>query len=154
MVNVPVPSSALKFCEIMSQLTQTDMYPTDEIYGALFNFSETKTYNYRFETLGYEGSNFIMLSGSGLINLNICVLTCLIQLILIFACKKLFRFESMRLMAIKLSNDYPIAAIVRLFLTIYLEFMLSAFIWLKAFFIKDKMIFEEASERRRLNEAG
>lgn len=35
-----VPGNAMFMMELMGQLTQKDMYPTDEIYGALFNFTE------------------------------------------------------------------------------------------------------------------
>ena len=35
------------------------MYPTDEIYPYIFNFSETKSPNPLLEFLGYSGTNFI-----------------------------------------------------------------------------------------------
>ena len=71
MVDVPVTGDALKFLEFMGELTQKDMYPTDKIYPQIFSFSETKSYNLRFEDLGYEGINFIELSGSALINISV-----------------------------------------------------------------------------------
>ena len=45
------------------------MYPTDLIYGFIFNFTEKDSPYENFEFLGYEGANFIELSGSAIINI-------------------------------------------------------------------------------------
>jgi hypothetical protein len=51
------------------------MYPTDEIFEKVFDFSETTSPIEHFETLGYEGYNFIEMTGSVLINISIAILT-------------------------------------------------------------------------------
>ena len=45
------------------------MYPTDEIYEAVFNFEDEDSPYEQFEFLGYEGAVFINISGSIIINL-------------------------------------------------------------------------------------
>lgn len=55
----------------MSEFTQKDMYPTDIIYGYLLNFTKKDSPNEHFEFLGYEGANFVELSGSTIINLGL-----------------------------------------------------------------------------------
>lgn len=49
------------------------MYPTDEIFQYVFNFSESETINDQFEDLGYEGANFVELTGSLVINLILII---------------------------------------------------------------------------------
>ena len=50
------------------------MYPTDEIFEEIFDFSATESPIKHFETLGYEGSNFIEMTGSVLINISIAII--------------------------------------------------------------------------------
>ena len=47
------------------------MYPTDVIYGWFFDFSDSISPVDQFEDLGYEGANFMDLTGSLLINLGL-----------------------------------------------------------------------------------
>lgn len=129
MVDVPVTGDALKFLEFMGELTQKDMYPTDKIYPQLFSFSETKSYNFRFQYIGYEGINFIELSGSALINISVGIQYALLSVSMIMACKALFKYSIFRMIAVKLSNQSSLAAILRIYLTTYLEFMISGLIW-------------------------
>lgn len=49
------------------------MYPTDDIFGAIFDFQDEDSPVEHFEFLGYEGVIFISLSGSIIINLLIPV---------------------------------------------------------------------------------
>jgi hypothetical protein len=49
------------------------MYPTDEIFESIFNFTEKVSPNEHFETLGYEGANFISMTGSVIINILIAI---------------------------------------------------------------------------------
>ena len=51
------------------------MYPTDEIYPLFFDFSESESVNEQFEDLGYEGANFVELTGSLLINIIFIILS-------------------------------------------------------------------------------
>ena len=72
------PSNIYWFNEKMSIFVQSDMYPTDEIYEELFDFTESESPVEQFEDLGYEGANFMSLTGSLLINL------CIVALIALF----------------------------------------------------------------------
>ena len=45
------------------------MYPTDQMYEAIFNFKDKDSPVEHFEFLGYEGVIFISLTGSIIINL-------------------------------------------------------------------------------------
>ena len=65
------------FNQYLSVFNQKDMYPTDEIYAIFFEFSETTSPIEHFEDLGYEGSNFVELSGSTLINLILPIIIAL-----------------------------------------------------------------------------
>ena len=55
------------------------MYPTDWIYESLFEFTESESPIEQFEDIGYEGANFMNLTGSLLINLIILVFLALSQ---------------------------------------------------------------------------
>lgn len=48
---------------------------------------------------------------------------------MIMACKALFKYSIFRTIAVKLSNQSSLAAILRIYLTTYLEFMISGLIW-------------------------
>jgi hypothetical protein len=63
------PYNMYAYNGITSQLVQKDMYPTDEIYGAIFEFTDSESPVEQFEDLGYEGANFLDLTGSLIINL-------------------------------------------------------------------------------------
>ena len=67
------PYNIFKYNSIISYLVQKDMYPTDEIYEKVFEFTESKSPVDQFEDLGYEGANFLSLTGSLLINFGITV---------------------------------------------------------------------------------
>jgi hypothetical protein len=71
-------------------MTQKDMYPTDEIYEATFNFTEKDSKIEHFEQLGYEGANFVLMTGSVLINILIPVLANAFKLLVLkitYKCK-------------------------------------------------------------------
>ena len=97
------------------------MYPTDEIYGYLFNFTEKDypdtgeepieevEYNppdlrrlqesslsqemvTGYQMLGYDESNFIPLSGSGLINILLAIVSMVIYNFIRFMCRQLYYF--------------------------------------------------------------
>ena len=68
------PSNITSYNENLSNFAQSDMYPTDEIYGAIFNFTESESPIDQFEDLGYEGANYLSLTGSLLINLMLLIL--------------------------------------------------------------------------------
>lgn len=68
-----LPGNVYVFNSYLSQLNQKDMYPTDIIFEEIFNFTETESPNEHFETLGYEGHNFIDMTGSVLINITLAI---------------------------------------------------------------------------------
>ena len=48
---------------------------------------------------------------------------------MIMVCKALFKYSIFRKIAVKLSNQLSVATILRIYLTTYLEFMISGLIW-------------------------
>ena len=72
------------------------MYPSDIIYGLLFNFTEKESPFEHFEVLGYEGSNFIPLTGSAFINIAIAVFFIIIVLVGNYVCVKFYRYQFAR----------------------------------------------------------
>jgi hypothetical protein len=62
------------------------MYPTDEIFEAIFDFTEKDSPIEHFETLGYEGANFVTMSGSLLINIIISLCLSLFLKIIDYFC--------------------------------------------------------------------
>ena len=89
----------------MSELNQKDMYPTDGIYSLIFDFTETDSYNSKFEDLGYSGTNFIELSGSALINVCLSILIFALQYMTKCLCKWLFKYSFIRDISVKLSKN-------------------------------------------------
>ena len=110
------------------------MYPTDTIYPLVFNFTETESMHEKFENLGYEGSNFVELQGSGLITLIISFFNSLSIIFLIYLCKRCFKYYIFRYIAIKLPTFNPYAMVLRVFIETYLEFMFSAIISIAAMY--------------------
>ena len=80
----------LTFNSVLTELTQKDQYPTDEIYEGIFNFTSKASAIEYFEILGYEGANFITMSGSVLINILIPLVTYALHYILL---KLTYRFK-------------------------------------------------------------
>jgi hypothetical protein len=68
-----VPSNVVKFQDTLSGLNQRDMYPMDPINEFIFNFTESDSITDNFERLGLEGTNFIELTGSLLVNVILLV---------------------------------------------------------------------------------
>ena len=66
------------------------MYPTDEIYEGTFNFTEKPSPIEHFEILGYEGANFITMTGSVFINILLPLVTYLVKLMIL---KITYRFK-------------------------------------------------------------
>ena len=46
------------------KISNFDLYPTDQIYEKVFDFTETQPFNSLFEETGFESSNFILLTGT------------------------------------------------------------------------------------------
>ena len=130
------------------------MYPTDEIYGLLFNFTE-KDYPHESEPieeveftgrrltessispemasdgysiLGYDNSNFIPLSGSGLINIILAIVSMIIYNMVRYFCKKLYKFRIARKIGISFPKVNDFITLARFFIEGYLELLFSALI--------------------------
>jgi hypothetical protein len=99
-----VPGNIFVYNHYMSALTQKDMYPTDEIYEALFNFSDKDPPIAHFEILGYEGANFITMTGSVLINIMIPAVTGLVYYVLRKLSYKYSHIKFWRKIGVKLSG--------------------------------------------------
>ena len=78
------------------------MYPTDIIYGETFNFTSTDSPIEHFEELGYEGANFVELSGSLLINILIAVVFSIFMKILDKVCVQMYTFKWARIIGSKI----------------------------------------------------
>ena len=72
------------------------MYPTDEIYGQIFNFTSKPTAIEHFEILGYDGSNFVTMTGSVLINILIPIITYLMNSVILKLTYKFKRYKCSR----------------------------------------------------------
>jgi len=97
----------------------------------MFNFTEKDSANEYFEILGYQGANFITMSGSVLINILIPLVTYVLQYILL---KLTYRFKEvscMRKLGSKIQQISIASAIIPLFIAGYLEIMFCAIIALK-----------------------
>ena len=92
------------------------MYPTDEIFDSVFDFTETQSPIVHFETLGYEGSNFIEMTGSVLINILIAVVTAILVRFVNYSALKLKKYKLMRLLGAKLKLENTIGAILMIYL--------------------------------------
>ena len=125
-----VPSNMFVFNSYMSQLTQKDMYPTDEIFGLMFEFTEKDSPIEHFETLGYEGANFVSMSGSLLINIGISVSLSIFLRISEFVCKKFYRYRFAREYGSKIKHSSAIGAILTLYLQGFLEMFICAIVTL------------------------
>lgn len=122
------PGNVYKFNGNLALMNQKDMYPTDEIFAAIFHFSKTFSPIEHFESLGYEGSNFIEMTGSLLINLTIAIFTALVMKILYLVTIKNYQRPSMSRLGAKLSNNNTVAAIFMIYLQGYLEMLICCMI--------------------------
>ena len=90
------PSNIYWYNDKISVFVQSDMYPTDEIYGEVFNFTESESPIEQFEDLGYEGANYMLLTGSLLINLIMLTMVAIQQKTCLYCAKKFSKNQRMR----------------------------------------------------------
>jgi len=121
----------LTFNSVLTELTQKDQYPTDEIYEGIFNFTAKDSAIKYFEILGYEGANFITLSGSVLINILIPLVTYVFHFTLLKLTHRFKEVSCMRKLGSRIQQISISAAILPLFIAGYLEIMFCAIIALK-----------------------
>ena len=126
-----VPSNMFIFNSLMSQLTQKDMYPSDMIFDSIFSFTSKPSPIEHFENLGYEGANFVMLSGSLLINICISVVLSIVLHIVDHICTKLYHLKVARYIGSKIVKTNVLGAIITLYLQSFLEMLLCCFISIK-----------------------
>ena len=115
-----VPGNMQAFNEQLSQMNQRDMYPTDLLFG-VFDFTEKDSPIEHFEVLGYEGANFIPITGSAIINIVLFVLIHVARETARYACRKLYKCECARRLGIKLESASLHSAILNFYLQSYLE---------------------------------
>ena len=97
------------------------MYPTDEIYPVIFNFTGTDSPIEHFEELGYEGANYIEMSGSLLINIFIAVSASVFMKLLEKACIKLYTNQKARIIGSKIENSNFLTALLMAHMQGFLE---------------------------------
>jgi hypothetical protein len=133
-INVAAPGSTLVVFEFVCWLTQMDVWPTDEIYEAIFNFTESDSFKDSFEILGYENANFMLLIGSTPINMIIVILYAVIALVLI---KFGIRYHEIDLIRTVAANFFYninfVEAIFRVFLEGYMELNICCLICLSRY---------------------
>jgi len=115
----------------LTELTQKDQYPTDEIYEGIFNFTEKDSAIEYFEILGYQGANFITMTGSVLINILIPLITYFVHISLLKLTYRYKKVDCMRKIGRNISKISVSAAILPLFIAGYLEIIFCAIIALK-----------------------
>ena len=106
------------------------MYPSDEIFGLIFEFTEKDSPIEHFETLGYEGANFVLMSGSLLINIGISVSLSIFLRIADFVCKKFYMYRIARKQGSRIKHSSAIGAILTLYLQGFLEMFICAVVTL------------------------
>ena len=109
-------------------MNQNDMYPTDLIYPLLFNFTDKASPIEHFEVLGYEGANFVPLTGSAFINIALAVLGAISVEIVQKICEKFHRYEIVRLLGAKVEAMSIQTAIINFYLQSFLEMIICVLI--------------------------
>ena len=104
------------------------MYPTDQIYGAIFNFKDVDSPVEHFEFLGYEGVIFITLSGSIIINLLITLFIWAIIQLTVCLVKKYPQSKSLRSIGVFFGHKDLTKVITAMYMASFIELMFSALI--------------------------
>ena len=115
-----VPGNMQAFNEQMSQKSQRDMYPTDLLFG-VFDLTEKDSPIEHFEVLGYEGANFIPITGSAIVNIALLVLIHAGRETARCACRRLYKYECARRLGVKLESVSLHSAVLNFYLQSYLE---------------------------------
>lgn len=97
------------------------MYPTDLIYPVVFNFTDTDSPIEHFEDLGYEGSNFVDLSGSLLINILITIVGSVSVKLVEKLCIYFYKHRRARMIGSRIQNENFLTAIVIAYMQGFLE---------------------------------
>ena len=122
------------------------MYPTDEIFQYVFNFSESETINDQFEDLGYEGANFVELTGSLVINLILIIGSRIFLFIALMIIKKFFsHYQTGRRYGIQVQSMMEWSTLFEIYLQGYLELFMCTIISLKGLFTQD--IYQTSSDK-------
>ena len=100
------------------------MYPSDEIFALIFEFTEKDSPIEHFETLGYEGANFVSMTGSLLINICISVFLSIFLRVAEYLAKKLYRWKYPRYIGSRITHSNAIGAILTLYLQGFLEMLI------------------------------
>jgi hypothetical protein len=87
----------------------------------MFNFTEKESPIEHFETLGYEGANFVSMTGSLLINITISVFLSIFLKLLDFCLKQCYQYKFARKFGSKIQHSNALGAIITLYLQGFLE---------------------------------
>jgi hypothetical protein len=126
-----LPGFVCLFNKLLSNLNQKDMYPTGEIYPIIFNFTETESPIEHFEILGYEGANFVELSGSLLINIVLAFSFEIAVSIVERVCIHLHTNPIARRLGTKIDNSSFVAGIVIMYMQGFMESLICTILSLK-----------------------
>ena len=107
------------------------MYPTDEIFPLVFDFTEKDSPIEHFETLGYENANFINMSGSLTINLLISISLSIFLKLLDMICVKLYKYKYARQLGSSIKQSNVLGAIVVIYLQGFMELLISVILCIR-----------------------
>ena len=136
MVSTTVPWNVYQFNALIGQFAQKDVYPTDEIYGVL-NLTESESEFDHFEDLGYEGANYLFLSGSLLINVLLALLFYFCNHTQKYFARKLYRFEIVRQHAKQNESSRILDSIIELFKSGFMETLICVVLSLRGIWAQD-----------------
>ena len=121
------PDNIINYNSFLSGMVQHDMYPMDNINEKVFKFTETESPIELFENLGYEGKNFIMLTGSMIINIFTIFGMGLAGYIAKTFTKRFSRYFYVRQLGIMIDNTLkdPVSQVLSYYLASFMEIFFS-----------------------------
>ena len=93
---IRMPPNVLGIIIKILKLANFDFWQTENIYTAIFNFSDTESFGPTFENAGFEGSNFINGIGTMFAFMAFYALFLIIRLFVIIFCKNKFCARKIR----------------------------------------------------------
>ena len=105
------------------------MYPMDNINDFVFNFTETDSITDNFDRLGLEGTNFIVLSGSLIVNVLILLIYVYGMKVLHKICKHFHKYWLARYIGMNFVIEAEVFdGLQAIFLSGYLDIIMCVFI--------------------------
>jgi hypothetical protein len=130
LINISFPANAKLLSVILFNIANFDILPHETINGQIFDFDpEQTTDNIRFNTMGYDSTNFIRNAGTAFYFLVIWALVCLVTGVVYIVKGKRPR---MNRLFTKLALFCFFSFVIRILLETYLDLLISVFLNIKA----------------------